>query len=310
MLTSVSKKLFDFVITKLNTNPQKVVFSGNYIFRFWQQGQGVHNFEILKKSIDGTNIEAEQVVPVVDVQTIQIPFVEENGRSDWERQFYIAVEIEETINEFNQRVIEFDESNTQYQAILHTLQEMESELTYVDGEYTYTFKVKEPIKVNIFKYNGKYYQIFSLTFNMTTVKKGFFGNDLKVYFGRVDDSNFGATEDYKLDTIAAKVIMSKTMKEGSTLQNQDQVMRPIKRVWMMEITTNLIGSKADIELVKEHHGLVEDTKIQYQIRVINSAYESFLGETLDYTRNVIVSSVAGAYVNNVLDQLTFKIERG
>lgn len=310
MYTSVNKTLFDFIINKLNANTQGVTFSGNYIFRFWQQAQGIHNFEIIQKAETGLDYESIEVVPVVDLQTIEVPFVEQNKRSDWEKQFYIAIEIGETINEFNQRIFEFDETNSKYQAILETLDGIREQLTYTEGDYKYTFKTKEPVKVNVFKFNSKYYQLFSLTFNMTSVQKGYFGNELKLYFGRKDDINFTTSDSYKLDFTQCDFVMSKEVKPAAAIASQDQKQIPNKRTIVLTVTVNLTGSKADVELIKEIHALVESTKTLYNLRVVNTAYADFLGEDLNYIMEVTVVSGSIPYSNNSLDKITVSFERG
>ena len=134
MFYSKNKRLYDLILTKLNENTQDVVFSGNYMFEFNQQlaGNGNFNFSVVSRDADALEFSSTDIVPLVDVQSIQIPFVEDNERDDWEREFYVAIEIPATRNAVtNESIIEFDEANPKYQAVLETLEYMVSNLTFI-----------------------------------------------------------------------------------------------------------------------------------------------------------------------------------
>ena len=46
-----------------------------------------------------------------------------------------------------------------------------------------------------------------------------------------------------------------------------------------------------------------------QIKITNKNLNTLAGENLDYTIDVLLSNVNASYKNNVVDQLTFKLER-
>ena len=95
MFYSKNKRLYDLILDKLNENTQDVTFSGNYMFEFNQQlaSGNSKNFSIVSRNADSLDFTTTDIVPLVDVQSIQIPFVEKNKRDDWEREFYVAIEI-------------------------------------------------------------------------------------------------------------------------------------------------------------------------------------------------------------------------
>ena len=64
------------------------------MFEFNQQQTGTRNFEIVSRSATDLEFTTTDFVPVVDVQSIQVPFVENNERDDWEREFYVAINMD------------------------------------------------------------------------------------------------------------------------------------------------------------------------------------------------------------------------
>ena len=309
MFYSKNKRLYDLILDKLNDNTQDVVFSGNYMFEFNQQLSGGNNFSIVSIEADALEFTTTDVVPLVDIQSIQVPFVETNQRDDWEREFYVAIEIPATRNATsNEKEYKFDESNPQYQAVLETIENMASNLTFTEDDYKYTFKVKEPTKVNVMTYNGKYYQILAMTFNLTSLVNGFFGNETKIYFGESDDASFGETDDYALDFVEFNEIVGKTVRATSNINDTEETFQVDKRIWNSTITVNFNGNVADMLIYKEK-AVISDIDKTYQIKITNDNLNTLTGEDLDYTIDVLVSNVNITYQNNVVDKLTFKLER-
>jgi hypothetical protein len=309
MFYSKNKRLYDLILSKLNANTQGVVFSGNYMFKFSQQTVGDFNFEIISLSADSLEFSSTEYVPLVDVQSIQVPFVEKNQRDDWEREFYVAIKIPAVKNPISRKTeYYFEESNPQYQAVLETLETLSDTLTFEDGGYKYTFKVKEPTKVNVMTYNGVYYQILALTFNLTSMTSGFFGNETMGYLGLASDTSFGETADYLLDKMELNEIVAKTTRATDNVNDTDTKKQVDKRTYEANITVNFNGNLADILIYKEK-ALIADIDTLYQLKITNKNLNTLVGENLDYTINVLISNVNITYRNNVVDQLTFKVER-
>ena len=305
MFSSKNKMIFDLWLEKLNENTQGVTFDGNFMFQFNQAG--TNNFNII--SLDELDFKETKVVPVVDVQSIQIPFVENNDRDDWEREFYLAIEIPASTDSVTgNMIIEFEESNEQFQAVLETLDTLKSNLTFTDDNYKYSFKVKEPTKVGVFTYNGVYYQILSVTFNLSTIKEGFFGNETKLYFGLKSDTSFGQTDEYELDTMEYSEITGKTKRANSNINDTEETYSISKRTWTPTLTINFNGNTADLLLYKELTAQA-DLQVEYQLTVTNSALNTASGEDLDYTYDVIVTSINSTRKNNVVDTITFQLDR-
>jgi hypothetical protein len=309
MFYSKNKRLYDLILTRLNANTQGVVFSGNYMFKFSEQTVGSYNFEIISRSADSLEFTSTEYVPLVDVQSIQVPFVETNKRDDWEREFYVAIKMPSTRNSVtNKTEYYFDESNLQYQAILETLETLSDTLTFEDNGYKYTFKVKEPTKVNVMTYNGVYYQILAMTFNLTSMEKGFFGNETMGYLGLASDTSFGETSDYLLDKMEITEIVGKTTRMVDNINDTDVSKQVDKRTWEANITVNFNGNTADMLIYKEK-SLFADIDTLYQLKITNKNLNTLAEENLDYTINVYITNVNITYRNNVVDQLTFKVER-
>ena len=315
MFYSKNKRLFDLILGKLNANTQKydngdsVMFSGNFMFNFVKNTNGGVDFSIVSLGEDSLEFETKKYVPLVDIQSIQVPFVEKNKRDDWEREFYVAVEIPPTRNAVtNDKEYVFDEANPEFQAILETLETLRDSLTFTEDDYKYTFKVKEPTKVDVFKYSGKYYQILSLTFNLTSMTQGFFGNETKAYLGLATDDGFDETDDYLLDIVELNEIVGKSTWTTSNADDTDETKTAGKRIYEANITANFNGNTADMLIYKEKACLASMNTI-YQLKITNKNLNTLVSEDLDYTINCLISSVNITYKNNVVDQLTFKIER-
>jgi hypothetical protein len=315
MFYSKNKRLYDLILSKINANTQKlengnpVVASGNYMFVFNNQQVGSHNFEIVSRDADALDFKSTEFIPLVDVQSIQIPFVETNKRDDWEREFYVAIKMPKTRNAVTKQMeIVFDESNPRYQAILEMIENLSDTLTFVEGDYKYTFKVKEPTKVSVFTYNNTKYQVLALTFNLTSLSKGFFGNETKIYLGELSDTSFGETAPYLLDNVEFNEIVGKTTRATSNVNSTEEAYQVDKRIWQSTITVNFNGNLADMLIYKEK-ALISAINKEYQIKITNKNLNTLVGENLDYTINVLISNVNITYQNNVVSQLTFKLER-
>lgn len=310
MFQSVDKRTYDLLLTKLNENTQGVEFSGNYVFQFYRGEKVNHNFEIIKKSDDYLDFEINKVVPFVDIQNIEIPFVTKNERDDMEREFYVAIEIDRKYNTTtNVLEVEFDDTNKQYQAVLETLNTIKNELTFVDGDYKYTFKTKSPEKVNKFKYNNQWYQIFALVFNLTSVKKGYFGNETKLYFGLENDVSFGETSEYQLDIVEYTPTMGKTTRQNEDIGETEQTVQINKRGWRCKLVINFTGNTADLLLQHEVDATTESNNVKYTLKQTKNNLDTDTGDTFGFERDVYVTSATATYQNNTIDQIILTLER-
>lgn len=306
MFNSVNKRIYDLVLSKLNENTQGVTFDGNFMFKFYNGDQ--QNFEIIVRDEDLLDFESQRIVPVVDAQNIQVPFVDDNDRSDFEREFYIAIQVESTVSDNNQVKIEFDETITEYQALLETIENIKSTLTFIDGDYKYTFKVKEPTKVSYFKYNGIYYQVLALTINLTSLQNGYFGNETAVYFGLKSDVSFADTATYKLDFLEFTPNTSKETRANADTDATETSVAINKRTWIADMTVNFTGNTADLLLQREIDAIVDNNLI-YQVKVVKNQLGTDLEESYEYTRDVYVTSCNATYIKNDVDKITFRLER-
>jgi hypothetical protein len=147
-----------------------------------------------------------------------------------------------------------------------------------------------------------------MTFNLTSLESGFFGNETKAYLGLKSDTSFGETSDYELDFVELNEIVGKTTRATSNIDDTDEVFTVDKRIWEATITVNFNGNIADMLIYKEK-AVISDLDTTYQIKITNDNLNTLAGEDLDYTIDVLISNVNITYRNNIVDQLTFKLER-
>lgn len=294
-----SKLIFETILDVLNDNQREVIFSGNYMFRFWQQNSKINEFEIVQREEDELDFKTQRVVPLVDLQTIEIPFVEKNIRSDYEKEFYLAFKIQDEVNEFNQRVIEFDFEDDHYQSLLEGIQKLRDN-PIIDNvnNYRYVFKVKEPQKVNVFKYNGEYYQLLSLNLNLISIKFGHFTNETKIL---MREKGVGASFE-ELDLVDGDIGSSKNMIPFiKPLQNLETKSRFNSRAYLSNYTINFIGSDIDMCLIDEADG-IKPLKTIYEYKVVRF-------DESEYTFDVAVTSSNYNLRKNTIHQINFQIEK-
>ena len=298
MFTSVNEKVFDIVLNELNANTQGARFEGNFTFKFWTQPSAkIQEFHIIKTN-ETLEYEAEEVAPFVDVNFIEIPFNEQNKRSDMELEYYVAVRIDEERSERGRADIKFNKENKYYQAIMETIENMRSQLTYTGEGYKVTFKVKEPQKVNIFKFNSNYYQLFALTFTASKIEVGRFGNDFKLYFGQV-----GGTLT-QLDTVETTLIMSKIEHDKTATTEKDKKTTVQYRSFEVRATINFNERDVDKLLLNEVviAGLAEnDNRVNYDVRLYQEG-------SFDITRSMKVMGGNMTFQNNVVETITFNLK--
>ena len=304
-MTSQRKRLFSWLIDTLNQNTKGVTFSGNFVFKFWQQQQGVHDFEIISKNEDTLNFDSEEVVPVVNISSIEIPYVEKNNRSDFEQEYYIALKIENRIDEItNQQILEFDDTDPKYEALLETVTSIRNQLSFNYDGFKFTVKAREPQVVQTFKYNGNYYTVFALTLNMSAVSDGFYGNEMTFYL----TDNFSAfTVSDVLDVVEANLIVGKEtfISHAIELEPTDQVTQVTGRTFQAQVTVNYRGQEYDPDALLFNELMAENTSLidkKYRFRGLQSDGGTF-------NHDVVITSINASFRNNSVVTITFQVER-
>lgn len=299
MLMSVAHKLFDFVLGKLNENDKGVTFDGTFTFRFWQQPTAkIQDFHIATENPDILEDDAKPVVPFVDVSNVEIPFNEKNKRQDFEVEYYISIKTDVTFDKKGYPIIQFDYTNDRYQALMQAYEDLKTNLTYTDASMRVGFKAREPQKVNVFKYNGHYYQIFALTLNISKIEKGRFGNEMELSIARVGQTL------QALDTTETRVTMGKTERERTLTTQKNRNISIINRVWECQTTINYLGEDIDKEILNEvmmANLSASNSQIVYELRMIQ------VGD-FDVTYNVIITGGSITYTNNVPETITFNMK--
>ena len=148
-----------------------------------------------------------------------------------------------------------------------------------------------------------------MTFNLTSLTSGFFGNETKLYFGLASDGSFGETDPYALDFVEFTEVVGKTTRPTDNVNDTETGFTVDKRTWEVPtLVINFNGNLADMLIYKEK-AAISDIDLEYQIKITNKNLNTLVGENLDYTYNVLLSNVNAIYKNNVVDKLTFKLER-
>ena len=303
-MTSQRKRLFNWFTDTLNQNTQGVTFSGNFVFKFWQQQQGVHDFEIISKSEDTLDFESTETVPVVNITSLEIPYVEKNNRSDFEQEYYVALKIENRINgETNQQLLEFDDTDPKYQALLETVDTIRTQLSFDYDGFKFTVKAREPQVVQTFKYNGNYYTVFAITLNMSAVSDGFYGNEMTFYL--TDNFNAFTVSDV-LDVVEANIIVGKEtfISHAIELEPTDQLTQVTGRTFQAQVTVNYRGQDFDPDALLFNELMAEDTNLiskKYRFRGVQ-------GDTT-FNHDVVITSINASFRNNSVETITFQVER-
>lgn len=301
-----TKRLYNWFVEQLNQNSYGVTFSGNYIFKFWPQStSGVSDFEILQTNEDALDFDVLEIVPVVDVQTIEIPFVERNNRSDYEKEFYVALRIQDSLHpDTNELQIEFDDTDPKYLALQETIENIKSQLTFTYDGFKHTVKTKEPQKVQTFKNNGKYYTLFGITMNITSVENGYYGNEMQFYLYPATSTTYSASD--LLDVMDANIIVSKQTETYNTLNTEpvEQTIKIATRQFSVQFTVNYRGNDFDADALLFSELIADNTstiKKQYKLKMIQ--------DNLNETKIVVITSMNAEYRNNSVQKITFQVER-
>ena len=298
-MTSQRKRIFNWFVDTLNQNSQNVEFSGNFIFKFWPEQHGTSEFEIISQNENTLDFESREVVPVVSIQNIEIPFVEKNNRSDFEQEFYVALKVNNRIDEdTNQIVIEFDDTDPKYIALIETINTIRTQLSFPFDGFKFTVKAREPQVVQTFKYNGNYYTIFSLILNMTAISAGFYGNEMEFFLAAQGQSLA------QLDVIEADIMVGKdtSVFNEITFDGTDQRTHINSRSWQAQLTVNYRGTAVDNLIFNEM--LATDTDLivkPYSFRMRQN--------NVNYNYSVFITSVNANFRNNSVQTLTFQLER-
>jgi hypothetical protein len=298
-MTSQRKRIFNWFVDTLNQNNQNVEFSGNFIFKFWAEQQGTTDFEIISQSQETLDFESREVVPVVSIQNIEIPFVEKNNRSDFEQEFYVALRVDNRIDETtNQIVIEFDDTDPKYIALIETINTIRTQLSFPYDGFKFTVKAREPQVVQTFKYNGNYYTIFSIILNMTAISTGFYGNEMEFFLSEQGGSLA------QLDVIEADIMVGKNTSVFNeiTFDGTDQKTHVNSRSWQAQMTVNYRGTAVDNLIFNEMLALNTDLIVQpYNFRMRQN--------NVNYNYLVYITSITAGFRNNSVQTLTFQLER-
>jgi len=168
-----------------------------------------------------------------------------------------------------------------------------------------SFKVREPQKAAIFRYEGTFYQLFALTFNVVKIEKGRFGNEMKLYIGRYEDHDFGETDEYRIDVLSANVIMGKQEHNDTPIKRFDTTAKGLKRNWELQLFANYNETAIETTLLEEIMTLTFALNQKYKIRMVQEG-------TFEYEYFGFVTNGTIEFKNNSVERLnlTFKNIKG
>ena len=289
MLSGVSREIYNLILNKLNENSHDVVFDGTWTFATVNNKD--FKFERYKTA-EGQEHELEDVVPFVDMSVVEIPYNERNKRSDYEMEYYATIPIG-AINAKNP--FQFDYTRPEYQALMETYEVFKHDLTYVAErenmqDVKMSFKLREPQRVNTFVHGGRYYAVFSFVPTVSTIKFGFFGNQVKVYLGKGETVE--ATEDNELDTTDWTSIVGKGQQDTRLTNQELRTYDVVDTGWEAEFTVNYNDKDIDDTLYHEALADVEKNNQIYAMRIVKD-------NEIDITRKVRLFNLNVNHQNNV-----------
>lgn len=288
--SSVSRRTFNWFLEELNKNSYGVVFSGNFRFRFWPQNDSIQQFEIIKKTEGKLEYSVEEVVPVVNIQDIEIVFNEKNKRVDLEKELYVAIKIENVRDEETQQlIIEHNENEVRYQALLETVENIRQQLVFEYEDEKYSVRIKEPQVTQTFKHEGNYYNIFAISLNLTKAVDVLYGNEIELKInGQVMDL-YEMTESVGADVRRVSPLTSE----------KRQIAKTNSFLWNADITVNYRPNESVDRLIFNHLSRV-NVQESYEIQITDDAGT--------VTKTIGITSGAKLYKLNKAIQMNFIVE--
>lgn len=293
---SASSLTYKWFLERLNDNPYGVKFEGNVRFNFWPQNELIQEFEIISKVPGELDFKKTEVVPVTNTNDIEVNFNEKNNRVDLEKEVYIALKIEHFKNpETKQLVIEFDEEDKRFKALMEAIRSVRANLTYDYEGKRISAKIKEPVAVQTMKHSGSYYTVFAVSMNMTLLDDGKFGNEISVQM--TGGGETGHLDIYEM----IEAIGSDTSRRGPLDGSRTQKTRTNTYNWQGEITVNYRPTVGIDGVLFDHIGL----------RTIQPEYTIIIDDNDGRPPRVLnVNLTAGSklYRPNKVIQLQFMVE--
>ena len=147
--------------------------------------------------------------------------------------------------------------------------------------------------------------MFALSFNVVKIEKGRFGNEMSLYIGKYEDTNFGASEEYLIDVITANMIMGKTEHDDTPIRNYDTTSKGIKRNWELQVFANYNESEIENEILHEIMTINSNINQRYYLKMVQEG--SFNNDYIGLITNGIIE-----FKNNAVERLnlTFKNIKG
>jgi len=297
MIQSVSDKVYNYILEKLNDIDNDVHFAGNYGFKFHQNTGGYQTFSFMQFEPDKVDPKEVVFVPFVDRASVEIPFNEQNKRSDMEVEYWFAFKIEEKKDIYNNTVLDLNTKSKEYQALMQLYTNLKNQTTYTTSDMKLAFKAREPQPVDSFRADGDFYKIVSWTLTISKIEKGMFGNETKLYMGL--SNTFEENDNSMLDYIEFTSIMGKAEQNISGYEDKESYFDIEKRTWEFDATINYDEEKPIVEdIYKESMAVGASNNVKYKIKIKRN-------NVFEVERVVIITKANTTHINNVPVTVSF-----
>lgn len=210
----LSKEIFKQIIVDANKTTEDVEFEGNYLFAFYDD-----TFIVQKQSTDNAyNVNDVEIVPVSEILSTEVPFIEDNNRSDFTKVIEFAFPSDKTdVLEAMQDLRDYYFTNPRF--------------TIVDNGITYNVNIKatRPNKTReLYDRSGKFIMVYQIKLDMSVYNsvKGYDSNDLTVKINNID-------LDYIDFTFSSNMVLDPSNKFGSDITENEVYARGIGGVARM-----------------------------------------------------------------------------
>jgi hypothetical protein len=141
----------------------------------------------------------------------------------------------------------------------------------------------------------------AFSFNVVKIEQGRFGNEMKMYIGEYEDTSFGATSDYLLDTMRVNITVTKRQQDDTQSEDTETTTRPVKRDFEAQVHANYRGTPIDDTVLQDCMGATEDIKKKYKVKFVQSG-------SFELDRVMTITTSNNEYKNNAVEMLNFTLK--
>jgi hypothetical protein len=283
---------FSYILEQLNTNTYDIQFEGNVFFQYHPHNNDFVIYDINEQEL---RIEKIEYVPFSENMSDEIPFVDENKRSDFNKMFVVPIKVDNQTS--------FQEDNEIYKALYEFTQNLNGTSFTYDG-FKYAVKIGEPRPegVPILKRGAGWYRLFSISIAYTRVQSGLFGNEISATLSTiVDDVTITKEVDFinLTPTSAIDTQTERNLSEWSTNKS-----KPIARQIQVDMTLNIDPDNAFDQLLLDE-AFISSTDLtprEYTLEV------ELPHKTI--TKNMIIIQATPSFERGLLTTIVLRLVEG